>query len=318
MNKLKLLLTGSYNINDKIRVTLPKIGEINDYGEEKYFKLISNLVSIPSEMKSTLWDSGIDYEKLSDLEMFYILTRNLKPDDTKIILNEEIDLSSMNLFHNAKTDLLMMSESTTLYEAIKEADREGALELIEETFTKLPTVEVDRIKLRVDEFKCGIVLPQQFEETFGEVLDMEVPKKGGVVIDMYIHMILNDCLREAHGIKERKKAIELAATEGTKRMLIMADRDDREKAARMYKTYGYQSNIEPIVIALVNSSDFPYDYQTVQDISFYTIIKSVKQVSKLKQHYFTMLGIYSGTIDQKSVVGRSKSALEWIPSTKNS
>lgn len=317
INKLNLLLTNEYSINDKLVIRLPKLGNILDYDEEKYFKMVSALISIPSDMKSSLWDKGIDYEEISDLELFFYLTRGLTPNDTSILLGDNIDLSTMQLYHNSHTDLLMICESSTFYEELNKVDRDGARTLVSDVFKNVGDKELALLKFLVDQYKCEIMLAPEFETNLGDLLYMPIPKKDGLVIDTNIHGLLNDCIREMHGFKDRKSSVEKAGTKGTKEMLIMADRDDRAKAERMYKIYGYQSSIEPLLVALVNTNEFPYNYKTVQDISYYAFMQSAKQIQRYKSYFFTMHGVVTGNIDAKKLKGKNRHALEWIPSTKN-
>ena len=77
-----------YAINDKILIRQPTMGEIVEYGEQEYFSMAHMISSISSDFKPELTDMGLDYEKITDIEMFYIATRNMPVDKTRILFGE--------------------------------------------------------------------------------------------------------------------------------------------------------------------------------------------------------------------------------------
>ena len=95
VDKLKLYFGDDIIINDKIVLSQPKIGEIVEFGEKRFYYILSLLTCIPSDMKSELWDANqTDWQTVSDFELFIMLTRGLKADDTRLFLGD-IDLSEM-------------------------------------------------------------------------------------------------------------------------------------------------------------------------------------------------------------------------------
>lgn len=88
VDELALYFGSPYPINAYITVTLPTIGELVEYGERQYFSLINTLCAISSDMKSSLWDSGLDWTTVQDFDLFIMMTRNLPVEKTKIILGD--------------------------------------------------------------------------------------------------------------------------------------------------------------------------------------------------------------------------------------
>ena len=95
----KLYFGEDYKINDYITIHHPTIQEILDMGEQQYYSMVYTLCSIPSDMKSKLWDLGIDYEEISDFEFFILLTRGVTSKETYPLFGE-LDLSTMEVTHN--------------------------------------------------------------------------------------------------------------------------------------------------------------------------------------------------------------------------
>ena len=83
-------------INDKIRIHQPTIGEILEYGEQDYFSMVHMITSISSDFKPELTDMGFDYEKITDIAMFYIATRNFGADQTRILFGG-VDFSKLKM-----------------------------------------------------------------------------------------------------------------------------------------------------------------------------------------------------------------------------
>lgn len=112
IDELKMYFDEPFYINDKIAIYMPTIGDIVEFGEKKYYGTVHTLTCIPSDMKSQLFDMGIDYETISDFELFIMLTRGLTKDETKLILGE-LDLSKFNVFTNSENgELVLYNEET--------------------------------------------------------------------------------------------------------------------------------------------------------------------------------------------------------------
>lgn len=99
IDELKLYFGDPYVINDKIQVLQPMIGDIIDFGEKQYFSMIHTITAIPSDLKAKLDDIGIDYEQISDFELFMMLAPTLSVEQTRIILGD-IDLTRLRPYQN--------------------------------------------------------------------------------------------------------------------------------------------------------------------------------------------------------------------------
>jgi len=105
IDELQMYFCEPFHINDKIIIYIPTIGDIVKFGERKYYGMIHTLTCIPSDMKSQLFDMGIDYETLSDFELFAMLTRSLTPESTRLVLGD-LDLSKFGLYTSSENDEL--------------------------------------------------------------------------------------------------------------------------------------------------------------------------------------------------------------------
>lgn len=133
-----------------------------------------------------------------------------------------------------------------------------------------------------------------------------ISNKNDIVIDEYVYNKLADTIRK---INLFDKVNSKPGNEHMKKYLLEKERKKLKRNAKKPK----EAYLEKLVIALVNTSDFPYDYEACMDISIYKFNQSFKQIQHRITFDNTMLGIYSGTVDTSKMI--NKDALSWI-STK--
>lgn len=88
VDELQLYLGDDYVINDKIAVKQPTIRQIANFGEEDFFSTVYTITAIPSDLKSQLWDQGLDWMKVDDFELFLMLSRTLSPERTHLLFGD--------------------------------------------------------------------------------------------------------------------------------------------------------------------------------------------------------------------------------------
>lgn len=123
----------------------------------------------------------------------------------------------------------------------------------------------------------------------------------GVIIDRKIQGQIANVLRKIHRFEKNNKR---PGNDEAKRYMLQRA---REKAQR--KRSSASSQLEPLIVAMVNTSDFKYDFDSVLGLTIYQFNESVRQISHYIQYNNTMHGVYAGTIDPK---GLSKDALSWV------
>ena len=96
------------------------------------------------------------------------------------------------------------------------------------------------------------------------------------------------------------------ANETARQYLIEKERKRLKRLAKKPpETY-----LEQMVIALVNTAEFPYDYESCMHLSIYAFNQSFKQIQHKINYDNTMIGIYAGTLNARDM--KDKSALSWI------
>lgn len=109
VDELQLYFGDDYIINDQIKIHQATINEIMLYGEASYFSLVHTITAIPSDMKSQLFDMGLDWCEVQDYELFMMLSQTLTPDKTSLIFGD-LDFSKLKPFRNPQNDNIVLAD----------------------------------------------------------------------------------------------------------------------------------------------------------------------------------------------------------------
>ena len=97
-----------FRASDQIVIHHPTVGEIIEYGESEYYKMVYSLTAIPSDRISELWEMGIDFTKVSDIEFFLTHAHHIQKKHSLILFGEALDFS--------KFDIGRLGDELVLYE----------------------------------------------------------------------------------------------------------------------------------------------------------------------------------------------------------
>lgn len=143
----------------------------------------------------------------------------------------------------------------------------------------------------------------KFEGT-GELVLMD--KERDITIDRVVHAKLCDSIRNMlHMEKNNKKP----GNEEARKYLINRERKRQKRA----KSKRRDSQLENYIIALVNTEQFPYNYETVRNISIYQFYASLNQIAHKIKYDNTMIGYYAGTIKFEDLAPADRT---WIQNTQ--
>lgn len=230
IQKPNLLKVRNYKVNDKISVHVPTVDEIFDFGDQKYYSIVQTLVATPFDLMVELDDIGIDYETITDYQLFILMMESIavNEDDTSILFGD------LNL------------------KGFQEA-----------------------------------VNPQNGEKVLWS-------KDNDIVIDQMIALEICNAIRKIHFWEA---SIGRAGNAEAKRYLIERNRKKKKRLAKK----PYKSFLESMIISLVNTEEFPYNYETVMELSVYKLNASWRQIQKKKHWEQTMNGVYFGTVDTTKI-----------------
>lgn len=129
IDPLQLYFERPIQINEYITITQPTVGQIIDFGEQKFYNVLYKFIGNTTMFRLNLWDNGIDWNQISDYELFIMLTMGLGQDETSILFGDldfrrfepkpilaEDNTIKMVLHYNGKKTLFGTSEDFDLDE----------------------------------------------------------------------------------------------------------------------------------------------------------------------------------------------------------
>lgn len=119
-------------------------------------------------------------------------------------------------------------------------------------------------------------------------------EKTGATIDKEIHRKICNFLRKLLQLDKQDKR---PANEEAKKFMIERARKKQNRRKRDK----FQSQIEEVIISLVNTPEFPYNYESVLDLNIYQLYASLRQVNKKINYDNLMIGVYAGTVNTKEI-----------------
>lgn len=127
-------------------------------------------------------------------------------------------------------------------------------------------------------------------------------EENDIRIDRAIQGQIAATLRKIHHLEKNRRRP--ANDEAKKYMLQRA----RDKAKRRKSKKDF-SQLESLIIAMVNTEQYKYNFESTLDLTIYQFNESVRQIIKKVDYEHRMSGIYAGTIDPK---GMSRDDLNWL------
>lgn len=119
--------------------------------------------------------------------------------------------------------------------------------------------------------------------------------------------VYNDLVETIRKINLLEKVKTKPGNESARKYLLEKERKKQKRNAKKKQ----EPYLEKLVIALVNTSEFPYDYDSCMDLSIYRFNQSFKQIQHKIAFDNTMVGVYAGTVDTSKL--SNKDILSWIP-----
>ena len=111
IDEARLLRGEDIVVDDVITLHQPTLNEIIDYGEQRFFANFYSICAIPSDFKSMLDDSGLDFMEVTDWQLFIMLTRNMSIEDTSIVI-PNIDFSKLEIMQIGDTGELVLTDGS--------------------------------------------------------------------------------------------------------------------------------------------------------------------------------------------------------------
>jgi len=126
--------------------------------------------------------------------------------------------------------------------------------------------------------------------------------ESGSVIDRAIHGQICRVLRDIHHLKKNNRK---PANNAAKKYLLERAR----KKLKRRRNSVDASQLEQLIVSLVNTEQSPYDFASVQNLTIYQFNESVQQIVRKINFDNRMHGIYAGTVSTKNM---NSDDLNWL------
>lgn len=126
-----------------------------------------------------------------------------------------------------------------------------------------------------------------------------------VILNERLYLQLRSALCFLNDIDKKEKS---PANDEAKEYLLERTRIKQERARRKRNL---NSGLEDYVVALVNSNEFKYDFDSVRTLTIFQFNRSLQQILKRISFEHIMHGYYSGNVDIKNI---SQDTLNWLSS----
>lgn len=132
-----------------------------------------------------------------------------------------------------------------------------------------------------------------------------VDSQKRIIIDKRVYQQIKAVLCHLNDIEKKNK---LPGNNAAKKYLLERARAKLRSASRKQNV---DSELEDYIVALVNTKEFKYDFDTVRSLSLYQFHRSLKQILKRLNYDQIMSGYYAGNLDIKKV---DRDSLNWLSS----
>lgn len=120
--------------------------------------------------------------------------------------------------------------------------------------------------------------------------------------DRALQVNIAETLRKIHHLEKNTRK---PGNEEARKYMIERARKKMNRNRRRKR----DSQLEDLIVAMVNTEQFKYDFAGTLELSIYQFNESVRQVTHKQNYSNLMFGIYSGSIDPKTI---NQDDLNWL------
>lgn len=103
---MKIYFGDPIEIDKNIIINQPTIGQIIEFGETEFWSIASRLCGNPTSMRLPLWRAGIDWNKISEYDLFLLLYKTFVKEKTSIFFGD-LDFTKLVPIKNGETYILI-------------------------------------------------------------------------------------------------------------------------------------------------------------------------------------------------------------------
>lgn len=259
---LKLYFGDPYPITDSIIAYTPTIQDILDYGEQQFFAMAYVFIGNTTFRRLDLWDAGVDWNKISDYQLFGSLVRVFPVEKTRILFGD-VDFSKFEFMERV-----------------------------------LPP---EKLSADVEEDDKPKKKPTHYEKQQKEFADFEKKvtlynAEQGIEISASTYRYMAEIVRWMfHSFPKTEYTFGKTAKE----IIIQEERDKRKKAQKESK--GSSSVLLPLISSCVNHPGFKYKTSELREVHISEFMDSVQRLQVYEATHALLGGMYSGFCDTSKI-----------------
>ena len=288
-DKLALLFMEDYEVKG-IKVSQPTIGDILRVGESNFYQALSPFLYNSTSIRVMLWEAGIDWCNVKDIEVFDILNNIQKQNKeltNAIISDDTFNEEDTTTCRKSKISKIK-SWFLRLFKKNKNTEESKNLNanILEKEIFPLKilfkNIDITDFKLYKEketedsEEKLCLYSPQY---------DIKLYEEDYMQIAEYIREMLN-----VHPKVEKAKG------KTAKRWMI-----DEDKMNALHRDEKNISTLLPLVSACVNHPGFKYKLQELREVGIYQFMDAVQRLQIYESSIALLNGSYSGFCDISKV-----------------
>lgn len=90
---LKLYFDLPYKACENIEIRQPKVRDVVEFGEDKFWSFVTRFAANPTSLRLSLWKAKIDWNKITEYELFTMLVNSFTKEETSLFFSEDIDFT---------------------------------------------------------------------------------------------------------------------------------------------------------------------------------------------------------------------------------
>ena len=248
-------------ITPDIIVTQPTIGQIEEFGERRYFNAIYTLTAVGADLKWQLWDMAqIDYTQIDDYDLFINFISGI--------------VSSKKAIYNE-----LMNNPDEYEDKLASMQQEDLDEML-----------INPLQLVLNDIDLAEFIACKSDKN--DQIILYNPERD-ITIDRVVYSQIVDVVRRIHGLKRNN---EIPGNEATKMVLIEEARDAAMSAANK----PYKSILKPLISALTVKCGMCGD-DRIWDMPVNMFFDNLRRSNKIQDAELLLQGAYSGFASLKGV-----------------
>lgn len=261
VNALKIYFGDPYPITDKITLRQPTVDDVIE-DEFGFWGGVRSLTATSTAYRLELWRIGIDWNKVSNYEMFCACVSQMSPNVAKMFFCEDLDFSKFQVMtiNGVQPDELVLPQGQTK-----------------------PRV-ADKRNLKFRNF-------QKMHTFYDEQDDIEINAKA-------FHMISDVVAQMMHMYPKNEYAI----GKTSKEFIIQGDQNlEKRNEIQMRNSKSSSSSIQPLISMCVNHPGFKYNIEQTRKLKIAQFMDCARRLQVYESTHALWIGSNSGFVDTSKI-----------------